>query len=169
LALLFKKSYLLANYNAILKTLISYGNYEKSQVIIFFTSFSFCFAQYKEKFSVTYNRNIESYFLAELLAVDYRKTNRSFEAYKRTECRKYQPIIEETIKKYGYLKKSGIAKLTAALNATLGYYGMGNDALMAPLLYQKEFPASDYNSGYKFKDNHLSAEKQSVIDSIIKK
>ena len=119
--------------------------YQKSFFIFLFLPVC-VFAQHKEKFSVTYNRNVETYFLAELFAVDYRKTNISFEKYKKTECRKYQPIIEETLKKYDYLKKSKIAKLTAELNDTLVSYGMGNDLLMAPLLYQKEFPTSNYNS-----------------------
>ena len=46
---------------------------------------------------------------------------------------------------------------------------MGNDLLMAPLLYQKEFPTSDYSSGYKFTDNRFSEGTQSVISSLIKK
>ena len=86
-------------------------DYMKKATFLFFLFSASVFAQDKEKFSVTYNRNIESYFLAELFAVDYRKTNKSFEEYKRTECRKYQPIIAETLKKYDYLKKSKIAKL----------------------------------------------------------
>ena len=127
------------------------------------------FSQTKEKFSVTYNRNIETYFLAELFAVNYRRTNKSFEQYKKTECRKYQPLIAETLKTYGYLKNSKIAKLTAVLNDSLVSYGMGNDLLMAPLLYLKEFPTSDYNSGYKFISNRFSEETLTVINSIIKK
>ena len=126
-------------------------------------------AQDKEKFSVTWNRNIETYFLAELFAVDYRRTNRSFEEYKRSECRKYQPLIEQTLTRFGYLKTSKIAKLTALLNDTLVYYGIGNDVMMAPLLYQKEFPSNDFRSGYKFENNHLSAASQLIICSIIKK
>ena len=46
---------------------------------------------------------------------------------------------------------------------------MGNDLLKAPLLYQKEFPTSDYSSAYKFTSNRFSEETQSVINSLIKK
>ena len=49
------------------------------------------FAQDKENFSVTYNRNIETYFLAELFAVDYRKTNTSFENYKELNSENINP------------------------------------------------------------------------------
>lgn len=142
----------------------------KKFIFIFFLFLSASvYTQDKEKFSVAFNRNIETYFLAELFAVDYRKTNVSFENYKRTECRKYQPIVAETLKRYGYLKNSKIAKLTAILNDTLVSYGLGNDLLMAPLLYQKEFPTSDYSSAYTFTSNRFSEETQSVINSIIKK
>ena len=93
--------------------------------LLFFLLFSVSvFAQHKDKFSVGYNKSIESYFLAELLAVEYRKTNTSFEEYKKKECRKYQPLIEEILDKHSYLKKFRIAKLTAELNDTLVSYGM---------------------------------------------
>ena len=142
---------------------------KKTMLLSFLFLSGSVFSQHKEKFSVTYNRNIESYFLAELFAVDFRKTNVSFENYKRTECRKYQPIIAETLKAYGYLKNSTIAKLTATLNDTLVSYGLGNDLLMAPLLDQKEFPTSDYSSAYKFTSNRFSEETLSAINWLIKK
>jgi Domain of unknown function (DUF4932) len=169
LIILFTKNYLLGSYDTILQTLIYMTIYEKSHIIIVIFFSVSVFAQDKEKFSVTYNRNIETYFLAELFAVDYRKTNTSFEKYKRTECRKYQPLIAESLKRYGYLKNSKIAKLTAIVNDTLVSYGMGNDLLMAPLLYQKEFPTSDYSSTYKFASNRFSEETLSAVNSLIKK
>lgn len=125
-------------------------------------------AQTKQVFSVGYNKNIEIYFLAELLAVEYRRTNKSFEEYKKNECRKYQPIIEETLQKYFYLKNNNIGKLTATLNDTLLFYGMGNDVMMEPLLYQKEFPTDDYFSLYSFRSSHLNEKQEAIINSLIK-
>ncbi|MEJ7822939.1 MAG: hypothetical protein WKF85_11485 [Chitinophagaceae bacterium] len=77
----------------------------KNLILSIFVFFSITvLAQTKQKFSVGYNKNVETYFLAELLAVDYRITNKSFEEYKKIECRKYQPAIEETLQKYVYQK-----------------------------------------------------------------
>lgn len=141
----------------------------KNLILPFFLFFSILvLAQAKQNFSVGYNKNIETYFLAELLAVDHRKTNKSFEEYKRNECRKYQPTIEETLQKHFYLKNNYIGKLTAALNDTLLFYGMGNDLMMEPLLYQKEFPTNDYYSPYSFSSSHLNEKQEAIVNSQIK-
>lgn len=124
-------------------------------------------AQTIQNFSVSYNKNIKTYFLAELLAVDYRKSNKSFEEYKRNECRKYQPVIEEILEKYSYLKNNSIGKLTAALNDTLLFYGMGNDVMMEPLLYQKEFSKDNYSLAYPARGSRPVKKQEVIIDSLI--
>ncbi|MBV8327427.1 hypothetical protein [Chryseobacterium sp.] len=59
------------------------------KIFIVFASLAFTsgFTQEKKaKFSVSYNRNIETYFLAEILSADHRKNNKDFELYKIKEC-----------------------------------------------------------------------------------
>jgi Domain of unknown function (DUF4932) len=141
----------------------------KKLLLSFFLFFSLsALARTNQVFSIGYNKNVETYFLAELLAVDYRRTNKSFEEYKRNECRKYQPTIEETLQKYSYLKNNKIAKLTATLNDTLLFYGLGNDVMMEPLLCQTEFPTNNYSSSYSFRSSHLPEKPEAIVNSLIK-
>ncbi|ASW73685.1 hypothetical protein IQ37_14905 [Chryseobacterium piperi] len=136
--------------------------------LILFSTLSF--SQKKpSKFIVSYNKNVETYFLAEILSADHRKVNKDFEAFKIKECSTYQPIVKRALEKYGNLNNSKIAKLTATINDTLiQKYGIGNDALMSPLLYHKEFPSSSWNEEYQFNSNSLTKEQNEEVTSLIK-
>lgn len=121
------------------------------------------------KFSVSYNRNIETYFLAEILSAEHRKNNKDFELYKIKECSVYQPIVNNALKKYGHLKNSDIAIATAKVNdVLLEKYGSGNDIFMNPLMYHKEFPATEWNSDYQFSSNNLTQEQNKEVTELIK-
>lgn len=141
-------------------------------VCIVFTVFSFAttgLAQSKaKKLEIAYSKNVETYFLAELLAVDYRTKNKSWEEFKRKECSSYQPIVKGAIDELKYLRGDDIALKTAALNDTLMSYGLSNDVMMAPILYHKEFPNKGYLSDYHFKSTNLNKKRQSEVNEIIR-
>lgn len=121
------------------------------------------------KFSVTYNKNIETYFLAEILSAEHRKNNKDFELYKIKECSVYQPVVKNALMKYGHLKNSDIAISTAKLNdALIEKYGSWNDILMKPLMYHKEFPATDWINDYQFENNNLTKEQNREATELIK-
>ncbi|RYE19958.1 MAG: DUF4932 domain-containing protein [Sphingobacteriaceae bacterium] len=141
-------------------------------VFIVFVIFSFAttsLAQSRsKKLEVAYSKNVETYFLAELLAVDHRIKNKNWEEFKRKECSSYQPIVKAAIDELNHLKGDDIAFKTAALNDTLMSYGFGNDVMMDPLLYHKEFPNKDYLPGYQFKSTHLDKKRQKEVEKIIR-
>jgi hypothetical protein len=121
------------------------------------------------KFSVSYNKNIETYFLAEILAAEHRTINKDFELYKIKECSVYQPIVKKALEKYGSLKNSHIAIVTAEINDTLiQKYGLGNDILMKPLLYHQEFPLNGWINDYSFDFNNLTQEQNREVTLLIK-
>ncbi|MDN3693267.1 DUF4932 domain-containing protein [Chryseobacterium tructae] len=128
------------------------------------------FSQKKtSKFSVNYNKNIETYFLAEILSAEHRKNNKDFELYKIKECSVYQPIVNNALKKYEYLKDSNIAIETAKINDILmDKYGQGNDMLMTPLIYHQEFPATEWINDYQFSSNNLTEVQNKEITQLIK-
>lgn len=121
------------------------------------------------KFSVSYNKNIETYFLAEILSAEHRKNNKDFELYKIKECSVYQPIVSKALKKYEHLKNSEIAILTAKINDILiDKYGVFNDMLMNPLMYHQEFPATEWINDYQFTSNNLTKEQNKEVTELIK-
>lgn len=121
------------------------------------------------KFSVHYNKNIETYFLAEILSAEHRKNNKDFELYKIKECSVYQPIVNKALKKYEYLKNSEIAIATAKINDILiDKYGLFNDILMNPLMYHQEFPATEWINEYQFSSNNLTAEQNKEVTQLIR-
>ncbi|MEJ5103846.1 MULTISPECIES: DUF4932 domain-containing protein [Chryseobacterium] len=128
------------------------------------------FSQKKSpKFSVAYNKNIETYFLAEILSADHRKHNKDFELYKIKECYDYQPVVKNALKKYEQLKNSDIAVATARINdLLLEKYGSGNDILMKPLLYHKEFPSTEWINEYRYDSNNLTKEQNEEVTRLIK-
>lgn len=132
--------------------------------------FTLHFSQKKtSKFSVSHNRNIETYFLAEILSAEHRKNNKDFELYKIKECSVYQPIVKKAIEKYGSLKNSKIAVLTAQINDVLmEKYSSGNDVLMKPLLYHREFPADGWVNTYSFNDNKFTKKQNEEVTSLIR-
>jgi hypothetical protein len=142
------------------------------KIFVVFVSLSsiFGFSQKNSsRFSVTYNKNIETYFLAEILSAEHRKNNKDFELYKIKECSVYQPIVKKALEKYERLKNSDIAVSTAKLNDILiEKYGSWNDILMTPLMYHKEFPATDWINDYKFENNNLTKEQNREATDLIK-
>ncbi|MDV7695878.1 DUF4932 domain-containing protein [Chryseobacterium soli] len=132
--------------------------------------FTLAFSQKKtSKFSVSYHKNIETYFLAEILSAEHRTSNKDFELFKIKECSTYQPIVKQALSKYGHLKNSRIALLTAKINDTLlKKYGIGNDAMMKPLLYHKEFPLKGWDQEYAFESNVLTQSQNKEVTFLIK-
>jgi hypothetical protein len=147
-------------------------NIKMKKLFVVFVSLSaiFCFSQKSTStFSVTYNRNIETYFLAEILSAEHRKNNKDFELYKIKECSVYQPVVKNALQKYGHLKNSDIAVSTARLNDILmEKYGAGNDAMMKPLMYHKEFPDVEWINDYRFENNNLTKEQNEEATDLIK-
>lgn len=120
-----------------------------------------------DKFSTDFNKNIETYFLAEILSIDHRKTNKQWEEYKLKTCKEYQPIVAKALTDFGNLTQSEIAIETAKLNDTLGSFGYGNDVMMGILLEQPEFDLLQKPSGFKFSQTHLKNDKKMVLENII--
>mgnify|MGYP000477642663 CR=1 FL=1 len=120
-----------------------------------------------EKFSAEFNKNIETYFLAEILSIDHRKTNKQWEEYKLKTCKEYQPIVEKALTAFKNLTQSKIAIETAILNDTLGSFGYGNDVMMRILLEQPEFDLLQKPSDFKFSQTHLKSDKKIVLENII--
>ncbi|PWN67046.1 DUF4932 domain-containing protein [Chryseobacterium oncorhynchi] len=142
------------------------------KILVVFVSLSSVFSfsqQNTSKFSVNYNKNIETYFLAEILSAEHRKNNKDFELYKIKECSEYQPIVKSALSKYKRLKNSDIAISTAKINdVLLEKYGSGNDILMKSLLYHKEFPSTEWLNNYEYSSNNLTKEQNEEITQLIK-
>lgn len=138
-------------------------------ILVSFNS-TFGFSQKNtSKFSVNYNKNVETYFLAEILSAEHRKNNKDFELYKIKECSVYQPIVNLALKKYAYLKNSDMAKATAKINdILLDKYGLGNDVLMNPLMYHQEFPSIEWINDYQFSSNNLTAGQNKEVTELVK-
>ncbi|ASK29131.1 hypothetical protein CEY12_02975 [Chryseobacterium sp. T16E-39] len=135
-------------------------------ILFFIQSFS---QKNTSKFQVTYNRNIETYFLAEILSAEHRKINKDFELFKIKECSTYQPIVKRALAEYGKLNNSKIALLTAELNDRLiQKYGIGNDVMMKPLLYHSEFPSNEWINDYTFTSSTLTSEQEKEVTVLIK-
>jgi Domain of unknown function (DUF4932) len=131
----------------------------------------------KEKFIVTYNKNIETYWFAQMLAAEVRPSRVSKKYYGYPNFAKelkekhsaFQPVAFEAIKEYyDKLKTHKIAKLTAEVNDKLLDEDIGDDVMMTPLLTQKEFPTNDYKTNFVYKNDNLSKEKVTLINSLIK-
>ncbi|MDN3593468.1 DUF4932 domain-containing protein [Zunongwangia endophytica] len=132
-------------------------------------SFLSCKTEKKQidKFNVDFNKNIETYFLAEILSIEHRKTNKQWEEYKLNTCKEYQPIVAKALTYFGDLKQSKIAIKTAKLNDTLISFGYGNDVMMGILLEQPEFNVSKKPSDFKFSQTHLNGEDKNRLEEII--
>lgn len=143
---------------------------KKALFILASLSSTFGFSQKKiSKFSVNYNKNIETYFLAEILSAEHRKNNKDFELYKIKECSVYQSVVSDALKKYEHLKNSDIAIATAKINDILmDKYGVYNDMLMTPLIYHQEFPATGWINDYEFNSNNLTKEQNKEVTQLIK-
>lgn len=132
-------------------------------------SFLSCKTEKKQidKFNVDFNKNIETYFLAEIVSIENRKTNKQWEEYKLNTCKEYQPIVAKALTYFGDLKQSKIAIETARLNDTLVSFGYGNDVMMGVLLEQPEFDISKKPSDFKFTQTHLNREDKNRLEAII--
>ena len=120
-----------------------------------------------DKFSTSFNKNIETYFLAEILSIDHRKTNKQWEEYKLKNCKEYQPIVAKALNDFGNLTQSKIAIETAKLNDTLVAFGYGNDVMMGILLEQPEFDLLQKPSDFKFSQTHLTNEQKNILEQLI--
>lgn len=134
-----------------------------------FTLFLSCQTEKKQpdKFSADFNKNIETYFLAEILSIDHRKTNKQWEGFKLKTCKEYQPIVAKALTDFRNLTQSKIAIETAKLNDTLGSFGYGNDVMMRILLEQPEFDLLQKPLGFKFSQTHLKNDKKTALEKLI--
>ncbi len=148
-----------------------------SLTILTLLSFSTFAQKNKEKFAVTYNKNIETYWFAQLLATEVRpsRANKKYDGYPnftkeiKEKHSAFQPVAFQAIKDYyDKLKTSKIAKLTAELNDKLLDDDIGDDVMMTPLVTQKEFPTNDYKTTFEYKNDNLDKEKVTSINSLIK-
>ncbi len=150
------------------------------KIVILFFAISISFAQNKtSKFQAKFHKNLEIYFLAELLATDYNpdRTGKSLNGYAnyRKEIRyshtQYTPIAHQAIEEFKDNEKwIKIAKLTATLNDAFADANIGNSSMMYPLVLQNEFPTNNYNikKEYTFNDARLSKEQNAKLDDLIK-
>ena len=120
-----------------------------------------------EKFDVDFNENVETYFLAEILSIEHRKTNKQWEEYKLKTCKEYQPIVAKALQDYGNLSNHPIAIKTAKLNDTLGSFGYGNDLMMGILLEQPEFKLAEKPSKFSFSSTNLEDLRKVQLEKII--
>lgn len=120
-----------------------------------------------DKFSSDFSKNIETYFLAEILSIDHRKTNKQWEEYQLKTCKEYQPIVAKALADFGNMIQSEIAIETAKLNDTLVSFGYGNDVMMEILLAQPEFDLLQKPSDFRFSQTHLKIDERIVLENII--
>ena len=120
-----------------------------------------------DKFSSDFSKNIETYFLAEILSIDHRKTNKQWEEYKLKTCMEFQPIVAKALADFGNMIQSEIAIETAKLNDTLVSFGYGNDVMMEILLAQPEFDLLQKPSDFRFSQTHLKIDERIVLENII--
>ncbi len=118
-------------------------------------------------FEVGYNENIETYFLAELLAVKHRKTNAQWETYKLKTCKEYQPIVKLALDRFDTEENDNFAKKTAMLCDTLVSYGYGNDILMPILLQIPEFNQHQKPEKFTLPDLPITSQKKAELSEII--
>ena len=123
--------------------------------------------QHLSNFDATYNQNTETYFLAELLAVKYRKTNAQWENYKLTTCQKYQPLVKLALEKFETDENAEFAKQTAKFCDTLVSFGYGNDIMMPILLQIPEFNQHQKPTIFKLPDLSISPQKKMELKQII--
>lgn len=120
-----------------------------------------------EKFETSFNKNIETYFLAEILSIEHRRTNRQWEDYKLKVCREYQPIVARALSKFGNLTQHNFVIETAKLNDTLGSFGFGNDVMMGILLEQPELGSSKEPSYFKLSRTNLKEDRKNRFEQLI--
>lgn len=120
-----------------------------------------------DKFDVNFNENIETYFLAEILSIGHRKTNKQWEEYKLKTCKEYQPIVVKALQDFGNLSNHSIAIETAKLNDTLGSFGYGNDLMMGILLEQPEFKLAKKPKKFSFSSTDLENLQKGQLEKII--
>jgi len=118
-------------------------------------------------FKVTYNQNTETYFLAELLAVEYRKTNVQWENYKLKTCREYQPIVQFALKSFKSEKNEAFAKETAKFCDTLVSYGYGNDIMMSILLQEPEFNKNQKLQPFELSNLNLNDQQKQDLKNAV--
>ncbi|MBV8327426.1 DUF4932 domain-containing protein [Chryseobacterium sp.] len=81
----------------------------------------------------------------------------------------YQPVVKEALETFGYLKNFDIAVSTARLNdILLEKYGSGNDILMKPLMYHREFPSTEWINDYQYENNNLTKEQNKEATLLIR-
>ncbi len=119
------------------------------------------------KFDTSFNENVETYFLAEILAIEHRTKNKQWEVYKLKTCKEYQPIAAKALADYRDLSTHNIAIETARLNDTLVSFGYGNDLMMGILLEQPEFKLSKKPNKFKFSHTYLENDKKIRLEKII--
>ncbi len=137
------------------------------------TAFSFVIfscrkAEAPEKFRVSYNQTIETYFLAELLAVPYRKTNSQWENYKLNTCRAYQPMVNIALERYNAPENQGFARATARFCDTLVFYNYGNDIIMPILMQLPEFGTGQKPGSFEWPESiSVDPKQKQELKSII--
>ncbi len=121
-----------------------------------------------DKFGVQYNKNIETYFLAELLAVKYRQTNQQWEAYKLKECSTYQPIAKRALEHFSDPAYEPLGRKTAEfLDILIWKYNSGNDIMMAPLLDQPTFDLKKRPRRYGFDNMNFDKAKTDSLEQLV--
>ncbi|MAZ26219.1 MAG: hypothetical protein CL868_03960 [Cytophagaceae bacterium] len=118
-------------------------------------------------FEVAYNVNVETYFLAELLAVKYRKTNSQWENHKLSTCQEYQPIVKLALNRFDTADNADFAKSTAIFCDTLVSYGYGNDIIMPILLQLPDFSKHKKPGKFKLPDLQMAPQKKKELTALI--
>lgn len=120
-----------------------------------------------DKFSVKYNENIETYFLAEILSVEHRKTNKQWEEYKLKTCKEYQPIVSNALLDFKDLVNHEIAIETAKLNDTLVKLGYGTELMMEVLLHQPAFKSLKEINTFESQFYKLEGDRKIQLEDMI--
>lgn len=143
----------------------------KQKHVIFIITLFFISCQKPQKqtsnFEVNYHENVETYFLAELMAVKHRKTNIQWENYKLKTCKEYQPIVKMALDRFDTQENANFAKVTAAFCDTLVSYGYGNDIIMPILLQIPKFSQHQKPEKFKLPDLPLESQKKVELTTII--
>ncbi|SEW37070.1 DUF4932 domain-containing protein [Chitinophaga arvensicola] len=112
-----------------------------------------CFSQQSPRLSVTWNPNIETYFILERIAVE-RLGNYGY--ITRETNNAHQPMVKAAFEKFGSYKDSAIGIKAAALLDTLRKIHVFNDMILEALLYTRAFP----DTGYRYPLNQAPNNPQ---------
>ncbi|MEJ7678085.1 MAG: hypothetical protein WKG06_09520 [Segetibacter sp.] len=120
-------------------------------------------AQSSSKFKLGWHPNIETYFIAEHLAV---QTIGSYVFDNKTFDYSHQPMVTASFNHFKNYKDSAIIQQIAAILANLRTVFGDNLPIIDYLLYQKSFPEKGPLYPYHFNNDYTAEKKQQILSEL---